>query len=94
MRPHLSGTGPNSEVFSFDSSHFYYKRFPPLLSVIFLTISQCNVRSRKSRPSPSWGEGKADVLFDESKQVGLRNLIFLAKAVEQRFGAVVLPHHD
>jgi hypothetical protein len=33
MRPHFSGTGPNSEVFGFDSSRLYYKRFPPLLSV-------------------------------------------------------------
>jgi hypothetical protein len=39
MRPHLSGTGPKSEVFSFHSSEIYYKRFPPLLSVIFITIS-------------------------------------------------------
>src|SRR5713226_5778414 len=39
-------------------------------------------------------EGKADVLFDESQQVGLRKLIFQAEVVEQRFRAVVLPHHD
>jgi hypothetical protein len=39
-------------------------------------------------------ESKADVLFDEPQQVGFRNLIFQAKVVEQRFGAVVLPHHD
>ena len=39
-------------------------------------------------------KGKADVLFDEPQQVGLRNLIFQAEVVEQRFGAVVLPHHD
>ena len=34
------------------------------------------------------------MLFDEPQQVGLRNLIFQAEVVEQRFGAVVLPHHD
>src|SRR4030081_3254235 len=39
-------------------------------------------------------EGKADVLFDESQQVGFRNLIFQAEVVEQRFRVVVLPHHD
>jgi len=39
-------------------------------------------------------EGKADVPFNEPQQVGLRNLIFQAKILEQRFGAVVLPHHD
>ena len=39
-------------------------------------------------------EGKADVLFDEPQQMSLRNLIFQAEVVEQRFGAVVLPHHD
>src|SRR5713226_5528278 len=39
-------------------------------------------------------EGKADVLFDEPQQVGFRNLIFQAEVVEQRFRAVVLPHHD
>ncbi len=26
--------------------------------------------------------------------MSLRNLIFQAEVVEQRFGAVVLPHHD
>jgi hypothetical protein len=35
-------------------------------------------------------KGKADVLFNQP-QVGLRNLIFQAEVVEQRFGAVVLP---
>ncbi len=39
-------------------------------------------------------EGKADVLFNEPQQVGLRDLIFQAEVVEQRFRAVVLPHHD
>ena len=39
-------------------------------------------------------KGKADVLFDEPQQMGLGNLIFQAEVVEQRFGAVVLPHHD
>jgi hypothetical protein len=39
-------------------------------------------------------EGKAHVLFDEPQQVGFRNLISQTKVVEQRFGAVVLPHHD
>jgi hypothetical protein len=37
---------------------------------------------------------KADVLFDESQQVGFGHLIFQAEVIEQRFGAVVLPHHD
>ena len=37
---------------------------------------------------------QADVSFDESQQVRLRNLIFQAEIVEQRFRAVVLPHHD
>ncbi len=39
-------------------------------------------------------KGKADVLLDEPQQMSLRNLIFQAEVVEQRFGAVVLPHHD
>ena len=39
-------------------------------------------------------EGKADVLFDEPQQMSLRNLIFQTEVIEQRFGAVVLPHHD
>ena len=39
-------------------------------------------------------KGKADVLFNEPQQMSLRNLIFQAEVVEQRFGAVVLPHHD
>jgi hypothetical protein len=34
------------------------------------------------------------VFFDEPQQVGFRNLIFQAELVEQRFRAVVLPHHD
>src|SRR5207245_6070879 len=37
---------------------------------------------------------KADVLVDQPQQVGFRNLIFQAEVIEQRFGAVVLPHHD
>src|SRR5437773_4796018 len=37
---------------------------------------------------------KADVLVDQPQQVGFRNLIFQAEVMEQRFGAVVLPHHD
>src|ERR1039458_7624795 len=37
---------------------------------------------------------KTDVFFDQSQQVGFRNLIFQAEVIEQRFGAVVLPHHD
>ena len=39
-------------------------------------------------------EGKADVLIDEPQQVSLWNLIFQAEVIEQRFRAVVLPHHD
>src|SRR5205807_7006480 len=39
-------------------------------------------------------ELEADVLVDQPQQVGLRKLIFQAKVIEQRFGAVVLPHHD
>src|ERR1017187_4866628 len=39
-------------------------------------------------------KAKADVLFNESQQMSLWNLIFQAEVVEQRFGAVVLPHHD
>src|ERR1700745_2912730 len=39
-------------------------------------------------------KGKADVLFDQPQQMSLRNLIFQTEVVEQRFGAVVLPHHD
>jgi hypothetical protein len=38
-------------------------------------------------------KGEADVFFDEPQQVGLRNLIFQAKVIEQRFRAVVLSHH-
>src|ERR1035437_5149782 len=37
---------------------------------------------------------KTDVLLDQPQQVGLRNLIFQAEVIKQRFGAVVLPHHD
>jgi hypothetical protein len=39
-------------------------------------------------------EGKTDVLIDEPQQMVLGNLILQAEVVEQRFGAVVLPHHD
>src|ERR1700687_2132834 len=39
-------------------------------------------------------ELKADVLFNEPQQMSLRNLIFQAEVIEQRFGAVVLSHHD
>src|ERR1700729_3563587 len=39
-------------------------------------------------------EGKADVLIDESQQVHLWNLIVQSEVIKQRFGAVVLPHHD
>jgi hypothetical protein len=37
---------------------------------------------------------KTDVLLDEPQQMVLGNLIFQAEIVEERFGAVVLPHHD
>jgi hypothetical protein len=37
---------------------------------------------------------EADVLVDEPQQMVFRNLIFEAEVIEQRFGAVVLPHHD
>src|SRR5438045_9542885 len=37
---------------------------------------------------------KTDVLLDQPKQMGLGNLICQAEVVEQRFGTVVLPHHD
>jgi hypothetical protein len=39
-------------------------------------------------------EAKADVLIDESQQVRLWNLIVQSEVIEQRFAAVVLPHHD
>ena len=39
-------------------------------------------------------ELEADVLVDQPQQVGFRNLIFQAEVIEQRFGTVVLPHHD
>src|SRR6202167_4817072 len=39
-------------------------------------------------------ELEADVLVDQPWQVGLRNLISEAEVVKERFGAVVLPHHD
>jgi hypothetical protein len=34
------------------------------------------------------------VLVDQPQQMGFRNLIFQTEVVEQRFGAVVLPHHN
>jgi hypothetical protein len=34
------------------------------------------------------------VLFDEPQQMILRNLIFQAEVVEQRFRTRMLPHHD
>src|SRR5438034_5517617 len=37
---------------------------------------------------------KTDVLLDQPQQMVLGNLIFQAEVVEQRFRAVVLPHHD
>jgi len=39
-------------------------------------------------------ELEADVLVDQPQQMSFRNLIFQAEVIEQRFGAVVLPHHD
>ena len=37
---------------------------------------------------------KTDVLVDQPQQVSFRNLVFQPEIVEQRFRAVVLPHHD
>jgi len=37
---------------------------------------------------------EADVLGDQPQEMGFRNLVFQAEIVEQRFRAVVLPHHD
>src|SRR6266853_4723399 len=37
---------------------------------------------------------KTDVLVDQPQQMVLGNLIFQTEIVEQRFRAVVLPHHD
>src|SRR5207249_11358038 len=37
---------------------------------------------------------KTDVLLDQPQQMVLGNLIFQTEVVEQRFTAVVLPHHD
>ncbi len=39
-------------------------------------------------------ELEADVLIDQPQQMSLWNLIFQAEVIEQRFGTVVLPHHD
>jgi hypothetical protein len=47
-----------------------------------------------TRFQPPPHKAKADVLFNEPQQMCLRNMIFQAKVLEQRFGAVVLPHHD
>jgi hypothetical protein len=37
---------------------------------------------------------ETDVLIDQPQQVGFRDLVFQTEVIEQRFGAVVLPHHD
>src|ERR1051326_6459178 len=37
---------------------------------------------------------KTDVLVDQAQKVSFRNLVFQPEIVEQRFRAVVLPHHD
>ena len=37
---------------------------------------------------------ETDVFVDQAQQMVFRNLIFQAEVIEQRFGAVVLPHHD
>ena len=39
-------------------------------------------------------ELKADVLVDQTEKMVFGNLIFQAEVIEQRFGAVVLPHHE
>ena len=39
-------------------------------------------------------KGKADVPIDEPQKMSLRNLIFQAKVVEQRFGTGLVPHHE
>ncbi len=57
-------------------------------------INRGTARIAVTRFQPLAHKGKADVLFNQPQQVGLRNLIFQAEIVEQRFRAVVLPHHD
>src|SRR5207302_3791767 len=57
-------------------------------------INRRSARLAVTLPQPLAHEGKADVPFDESQQVGFRNLIFQPEVVEQRFRAVVLSHHD
>ena len=59
-----------------------------------LGINRGSAQSRCNSLQLLAHESKADVLFDESQQVVFRNLIFQAEVVEQRFRAVVLPHHD
>ena len=59
-----------------------------------LGINRWTTRLAVTRLQPLAHKGKADVFFDQPQQVGLRNLIFQAEVVEQRFRAVVLPHHD
>src|SRR5437899_5547978 len=59
-----------------------------------LGINRGSARLAVTLPQPLAHEGKADVPFDESQQVGFRNLIFQPEVVEQRFRAVVLSHHD
>ena len=39
-------------------------------------------------------ELETDVLVDEPQQMVFRHMIFQTEVIEQRFGAVVLPHHD
>src|SRR5207302_2528832 len=57
-------------------------------------INRRSARLAVTLSQPLAHEGKADVPFDESQQVGFRNLIFQPEVVEQRFRAVVLSHHD
>ena len=59
-----------------------------------LGINRRSARLAVTLLQPLAHESKADVPFDESQQVGFRNLIFQPEVVEQRFRAVVLPHHD
>ena len=37
---------------------------------------------------------EADVLVDQPQQMVFRNVVFQTEVIEQRFRAVVLPHHD
>src|SRR5713101_5915741 len=59
-----------------------------------LGINRRSARLAVAPLQPLAHESKADVPFDEPQEVGFRNLIFQAEVIEQRFGAVVLPHHD